>query len=146
MDSPGIRHACKHGLELGNLPLLACHDLSLDIIDLVIKTRDIVSREQCRLATLPPPVSHNTNCGRHQREKCNEAWRVAWILAIGRKVVHVDPLFQLQSYQAADAIRALVVPGMSERCLELTVEKTIEGDAFDYVHKVSTAALAQLSV
>jgi hypothetical protein len=132
--------------KLGDLPLLACYDLSLEIVDLVIKTRDIISREQRRLATLPPPVSHHENCGRHQREKCSEAWMVAWILAIGRKVVHVDPLFQLQPYQAADAVRGLVVPGMSKRCLELTVERTIEGDAFDYVHKVSTAALAKLSL
>ena len=132
--------------KLGDLPLLAGYDLSLDIIDLIIKTRDVVSREQRRLATLPPPVSHHKNCGRHQREKCNEAWRAAWILAIGRKIVHVDPLFQLQPYQAADVIRGLVVPSMSECCLELTVEKTIEGDAFDYVHKVCTAALVQLNL
>jgi len=132
--------------KLGDLPLLAGYDLSLEIVDLVIKTRDIVSREQRRLATLPPPVHHHINCVRHQREKCSEAWRAAWILAIGRKVVHVDPLFQLQPYQAADAIRALFVPGMSEHCLELTVEKTIEGDAFDYVHKVCAAALAQLNL
>ena len=132
--------------KLGDLPLLAGYDLSLDIVDLIIKTRDVVSREQRRLATLPPPVSHHKNCGRHQREKCNEAWRTAWILAISRKIVHVDPLFQLQPYQAADVIRGLVVPGMSECCLELTVKKTIEGDAFDYVHKVCTAALVQLNL
>ena len=132
--------------KLGNLPLLASYDLSLEIIDLVIKTRDVISREQRRLATLPPPVSHHVNCGRHHREACGEAWRAAWILAIGRQVVHVDPLFQLQPYQAAEAVRGLVVPSMSEHCLKLTVERIIEGDAFDYVHKVCTAALAQLNL
>ena len=132
--------------KLGNLPLLASYDLSLEIIDLIIKTRDVISREQRRLATLPPPVSHHVNCGRHHREACGEAWRAAWILAIGRQVVHVDPLFQLQPYQAAEAVRGLVVPSMSEHCLKLTVERIIEGDAFDYVHKVCTAALAQLNL
>ena len=132
--------------QLGDLPLLASYDLSLDIIDLVIKTRDIVSREQCRLATLPPLVSHHANCSRHHRENCSEAWRAAWILSIGRRVIHVDPLFQLRPYQAAEVIRGLAVPGMSEHCLELTVERTIDGDAFDYIHKVCTAALAQLGL
>lgn len=131
--------------KLGDLSLLAGYDLSLEVVDLVIKTRDIVSREQRRLATIPPPVNHHVDCGRHQRERCGEAWRAAWIISIGRKVVHVDPMFQLQPYQAADAVRALVVPGMSEHCLQLTVKRTIEGDGFDYVHKVCTAALAQLS-
>jgi len=132
----------------GDLPLLAGYDLSLEILDLVIRTRDIVSREQRRLATLPPPAYHHINCGQYQRERCTEAWRAAWILAIGRQVVHVDPVFQLQSYQAADAIRELVVPGMSEHCLKLTVERTAEAssDAFDYVHKICTAALAQLNL
>ena len=129
---------------MGDLPLLANYDLSLEIIDLVIKTWDIVFREQRRLATLAPPVNHHTNCGRRQREKCNEAWKAAWILAIGRKVVHVDSLFQLQPYQAADAIRGLSVPDMSDHCLESTVERILEGDAFDYVYKISTAALARL--
>ena len=132
--------------KLGDLPLLTSYDLSLEIIDLVIKTRDLISRERRRLATLPPPANHHTNCRQHQHEKCGEAWRAAWILAIGRRVVHVDPLFQLQNYQAADAIRGLVVPGMSEYCLELTIGRTTEGDAFDYVDKVCTAALAQLSL
>lgn len=132
--------------NLGDLSLLAGYDVSLEIIDLVIKTRDLISRERRRLATLPPLVSHDINCGRHQREKCGEAWMAAWILSIGRKVIHVDPLFQLQPYQAADAVRGLVVPGMSDHCLQLTVDRTIEGDAFDYVHKVCTAALAQLSL
>ena len=132
--------------KLGDLSLLAGYDLSLEIIDLIIKTRDVISCEQHRLATLPPPVNHHALCRQRQREKCSEAWRAAWILAIGRKVVHVDPLFQLQYYQAADAIRGLVVPGMSEYCLELTVARTIEGDASDYIDKVCTAALAQLSL
>ena len=60
-------------------------------------------------------------------------------------LIHVDPLFQLQPYRAADAVRGLVVPSMSEHCLRLTVKRVIEGDGFDYVHKVCTAALAQLS-
>lgn len=131
--------------NLGELPLLAGYDLSLEVIDLVIKTREVVSREQRRLATLPPPVSHNISCGRNQRDSCNEAWKAAWILAIGRRVVHVEPSFQLQPYQAAGAIRSLVVPGMSDRCLESTVERIIEyGDAFDYVDKICTTALVQL--
>jgi hypothetical protein len=33
---------------------------------------------------------------------------------------------------------------MSDRCLKLTIEKIAEGDTFDYVHKICTAALAQL--
>ena len=132
--------------NLGELPLLANYDLSLEIIDLVVKTRDVVFREQRRLATLAPPVNHHVNCGRRQREKCNEAWKAAWILAIGRKIVHVDPLFQLQPYQVAETIRGLVVPDMSDHCFEATVERVIEGDAFDYVHKISTAALARLNL
>lgn len=132
--------------RLGDLPLLSGHDLSLEIVDLIVKTRDVVSREQRRLATLPPPVEHHPGCSRHKRDGCNEAWAAAWILAIGRQVVHVEPLFQLQSYQAAEAIKALVVPGMSEHCLELTIARTIEGDAFDYVDKVCSAALAQVGL
>ena len=38
------------------------------------------------------------------------------------------------------------VSGMSVQCLELTVERTIDGDAFDYIHKVCTLALAQLGL
>ena len=110
--------------KLGELSLLAGYDLSLEIIDLVIKTREVVSREQRRLATFPPPVSHHTNCGKYQREKCSATWKAAWILAIGRQIIHVEPLFQLsRPYQAVDAIRALVVPGTSGDCLELTVER-----------------------
>ena len=70
----------------------------------------------------------------------------AWILTIGRQVVHVEPLFQLKRYQAAEAIKALVVPGMYKRCLELTVETTLQGEGFDYIDKVCTAALAQLGL
>ena len=132
--------------KLGDLPLLTTHDLSLEIVDLVIKTRDIISREQRRLATLPPPVEHHSECPEHKHEKCNEAWMAAWILAIGRQVVHVDPLFQLRPYQAGEALRALVVPGMSKRCLELAIVSTLEGDAFNYVEKICTAALAQLGL
>jgi len=133
--------------KLGDLPLLSSYDLSLEIVDLIIKTRDLVSREQRRLATLPPPVNHHPGCLR-KREGCGEAWAAAWILAIGRQIVHVEPLFQLQSYQAAEAIKALVVPGMSEHCLDLTIARTIEGhgDAFDYVDKVCSAALAQINL
>lgn len=134
--------------KLGDLPTLAGYDLSLELIDLVIKTRDIVFREQRRLATLPPPVSHHQNCGEGKRSKCNEAWKAAWILAIGRQIIHVDPLFQLKHYQATEVIRGLVVPGMSEHCLDLTVERLAEFDAeaFDYIHKVCTAALARLGL
>jgi len=131
--------------KLGDLPLLSSYDLSLEVIDLVVKTRDIVSREQRRLATLPPPIGHHSGCPQHKREKCEAAWIAAWILVIGRQVVHVDALFQLQPYQAAAAIKSLVVPGMSERCLELAIARTLEGDAFDYLDKVCTAALARLS-
>ena len=81
---PAFNSLVSTDWKLGDLPLLTSYDLSLEIVDLVIKTRDIISREQRRLATLPPPVNHHTGCGRHQREKCNEAWRTAWILAIGR--------------------------------------------------------------
>lgn len=130
--------------KLGDLPLLYGYDLSLEIVDLVVKTHDIVSREQRRLATVPPPVDHHRGCPQHKRQMCGEAWIVAWILAIGRQVVHVDPLFQLAPYQAEDAVRALVVPGMSEQCLKLTIAKTLEGDGFDYLYKICTAALAQL--
>ena len=121
-------------------------DLSLEIIDLVIKTRDLISREQCWLATLPPPVSHHQDCPPHKWENCNKAWMAAWILVIGCQVVHVDSIFQLRPYQAVEAIRALVVPGMSEHCLELTIERTVEGDGFDYVDNVCTAALTQLGL
>ena len=41
-------------------------------------------------------------------------WKAAWILAIGCNGVHVDPLLQLQPYQAVNAIRGLSVPDMSE--------------------------------
>jgi hypothetical protein len=132
--------------KLGELPLLANYDLSLEIIDLVIKARDLVFREQRRLATVPPPVSHHRSCGQREHEKCNEAWKAAWILAIGRQIVHVEPIFQLQAYQVAGELRKLVVPGMSTHCLRLTVEVIIEGDAFDYVEKICTAALAQLGL
>jgi hypothetical protein len=128
------------------LPLLSGYDLSLEIVDLVVKTRDVISREQRRLATHPPPVEHHPECPQRKREKCNEAWMAAWILAIGRQVVHVEPLFQLQSYQAAGALKALVVPGMSEHCLELTIAETLGGDGFDYVDKICTAALTQLGL
>lgn len=132
--------------RLGDLPLLSSYDPSLEVIDLVVKTRDIIFREQRRLATLPPPVHHHTRCLQQRRDRCNEAWIAAWILAIGRQVIHVESLFQLQPYQAADAVKALVVPDMSDHCLKLTIERTLEGDAFDYVDKVCTAALAQLSL
>lgn len=58
----------------------------------------------------------------------------------------INPVFQLRSSQTADTIRGLVVPGMSKHCLKLTVEKTIEGTAFDYIHRVYAAALAQLGL
>ena len=134
--------------NFGQLPILSDYDLCPNLIDLIIKTRDIISREQRRLATIPPPVEHHSECRRRstQRERCESAWMTAWLLNIGRQVVHVDPLFRLESYRAPEVIRGLIVPGMPEPCLKLTVAKTLEGDAFDYIHKVSTAALAQLDL
>ena len=70
----------------------------------------------------------------------------AWILNIGRQVIHVDPVFRLESYQAADAIRALAVPSMPYGCLELTVQEILERDGFNYIHNVCDAALAQLNL
>jgi len=133
---------------LGQLSILSDYDLCPNLIDLIIKTRDLISREQRRLATIPPPVEHHSECRRRstQREKCELAWMTAWLLNIGRQIMHVDPLFRLESYRAADVIQGLVIPGMPEPCLKLTVAKTLEGDAFDYIYKVSTAALAQLKL
>jgi len=133
--------------EMGYLLTLSGYDLCPNLIDLVIKTRDIVGREQRRLATIPPPVEHHFGCRGHtRRERCESAWVFTWVLNIGRQIVHVDPLFRLESYKAVDAIQALVVPGMSEGCLALTKEKVLEGDAFDYIYKVCTAALAQIGM
>jgi len=100
------------------------------------------------MAMIPPPVEHHPECQRHptQREKCELAWTTVWLLNVGRQIVHVDPLFRLESYRAADVIRALVVPSMPDPCFKLTVAKTLEGDAFDYIYKVCTAALAQLDL
>ena len=133
--------------EMGHLLLLSGHDLCPGLIDLVVKTRDIIGREQRRLATIPLPVEHHTECqGRAQRERCESGWVFAWVLNIGRQIVHVDPLFRLESYKSVDAIEGLVVPGMSEGCLRLTKAKVLEGDAFDYIYKVCTAALAQIGI
>lgn len=133
--------------EMGHILMLSGYDLCPNIIDLVVKTRDIIGREQRRLATIPPPVEHHSECrGRARRERCESAWVSTWVLNIGRQVVHVDPLFRLESYKSADAIRALEVPGMSEGCLRLTKAKVLEGDAFDYIYKVCTAALAQIGM
>ena len=128
----------------GHLSTLSAYDLSPDLIDLILKTRDVIAREQRRLATIPPPVHHHSKCRLNRREQCEFAWAAAWILNIGRQIVHVDPLFRLESYKAADAIRGLDVPSMSEGCLSLTIEKVLRHDAFDYIHKVCSAAMAQL--
>ena len=40
----------------GHLPTLAPYDLRPDLIDLIVKVRDIIAWEQHRLATIPPPV------------------------------------------------------------------------------------------
>lgn len=141
---PAFDTLVSNDWKLGDLPLLYSYDISLDVIDLVIKTRDIVFHEQRRLATVPPPVDHHQECPKRERKKCSEAWTAAWLLVIGRQIVHVEPIFQIHPYQAEDAIKALVVPGMSKQCLELTIAKTLEGDGFNYIRKVCTAALAQL--
>ena len=39
----------------------------------------------------------------------------------------------------------LSVPDMSDHCLEVTVGRIVEGDVFDYIHKISAAALARLN-
>ena len=65
-------------------------------------------------------------------------------MKIGRQIVHVNPMFRLEAYKAVDVVRALVVPSMSEGCLELTVEKVLECDAFDYIYNVCSTAMAQL--
>ena len=133
--------------EMGHLLTLSNYDLCPNLIDLVVKTRDLIGREQRRPATIPPPVAHHSDCrGRAQRERCASAWVSTWVLNIGRQLVHVDPLFRLESYRAVEAVQALVVPGMSEGCLRLTKAAVVEGDAFDYIYKVCTAALAQIGV
>ena len=111
---------------LSHLPTLASYDLCPDIIDLIVKTRDIVAQEQRRLATIPPPVEHHSDCRPRQQERCELAWAAVWILNIGRQIIHIDPLFRLEPYGAADALQALDAPGMSHGCLKLTVEKVIE--------------------
>lgn len=131
---------------LGHLPTLASYDLCPDLIDLIVKTRDIIAREQRRLATIPPPAEHHPKCQPRQQEQCELAWAAVWILNIGRQIIHVDPLFRLEPYSAADALRALDAPGMSGGCLELTVEKVLEQDGFDYIHKVCKAALGRLNL
>jgi len=108
---------------LGRIATLASYDLSLDLIDLIIKTRDVIAREQRRLATIPPPVQHNPRCRSHQQGRCESAWAAAWILNIGRQVIHVDPLFRLEPHGAADAIQALEVPGMSDVCFRAYCNK-----------------------
>ena len=133
--------------QMGHVHALSSHDLSLNLIDLVIKTRDLIGREQRRLATIPPPVDHDFSCqGRARRERCESTWAFTWVFNIGRQVIHVDPLFRLESYKSADVIRALVVPGMSEECFRLTKARVLAGDAFDYIHNVCTAALTQIGV
>lgn len=133
--------------QMGHMVTLSGYDLCPDLVDLIIKTRDIIGREQRRLATIPPPVDHHPGCrGRTQQERCKSAWVSAWVLGIGRQVVHVDPLFRLESYNSARAIQALVAPGMSEECLEFTKARVLEADAFDYIYKVCTAALAQIDM
>ena len=68
---------------LGHMAALASYDLCPDIIDLIIKTRDIITREQRRLATIPPPVQHHPDCRFPQQEQCEFAWAAAWVLNIG---------------------------------------------------------------
>lgn len=76
----------------------------MEVIDLAMKTREIISREQRRLATLPPPVNHHVNTsargatGVEGRMDPND-WPY---------VVLVDLIFQLQPYQAADTIKDLL--------------------------------------
>ena len=132
--------------EMGHMTALSGLDLCPDLIDLIVKTRDIIGREQRRLATIPPPVEHHPECRHAQRERCESAWVSAWVLNIGRQVVHVDPLFRLESYKGAYAVQALVAPGVTEDCLDLTKATVLEGDAFDYIYKVCTAALAQIGL
>jgi len=131
---------------LGHMTTLASYDLCPDLIDLVVKTRDIISREQRRLATIPPPVQHHPTCRSDQQERCESAWGAVWILNIGRQVIHVDPLFRLESYRASEAIQALDIPAMSHGCLKLTVEDVISQDGFDYIYKVCSAAVARLNL
>jgi len=133
--------------EMGHVVALSGHDLCPVLVDLIIKTRDIIGREQRRLATIPPPVEHHPECrGGTQRERCESAWVSTWVLNVGRQVVHVDPLFRLESYKSAYTIQSLVAPGVSEGCLELTKATVLEGDAFDYIYNVCTAALAQIGL
>ena len=133
--------------EMGHILTLSGYDLCPNLIDLVVKTRDLIGREQRRLATIPPPVEHHSECrGPTRQERCKSAWVSAWVLNVGCQIVHVDPLFRLESYKSANVIQMLVVPGMSEGCLGLTKAKVLEGDAFDYIYKVCTAALAQIAM
>jgi len=133
--------------RMGHMAMLSGHDLCPDLIDLIIKTRNLIGREQRRLATIPPPVDHHPECrGRAQQGRCKSAWVTTWLLNVGRQVVHVDPLFRLESYNSARTIQALVAPGMSEGCLKLTRAMVLEGDAFDYIHKVCTDALKQINL
>jgi len=130
---------------MGHMDTLSGYDLCPDLIDLIIKTRDIIGREQRRLATIPPPVDHHPECrGCAQQERCKSTWVSTWVLNVGRQVVHVDPLFHLESYNSARTIQALLAPGMFEGCLELTKARVLEADAFDYIYNVCTAALAQI--
>jgi len=145
----GHSGTCTKEIYFGPLKSLAVYNLSPNLIDLImIKTCNIISREQRRLVAIPPSVEHHSDCRRRsaQREKCELAWMTGWLLNVGRQIVHVDPLFRLESYRAPDVIRGLVVLSMPEPCLKLIVAKTLEGDAFDYAYKVCTQALEQLDL
>ena len=134
--------------EMGLITTLSGYDMCPDLIDLIIKTRDIIGREQRRLATIPPPVVHHYDEWQTsaQRDRCESMWVSTWVMNIGRQIIHVDPMFHLENYGSADAVRELVAPCMPERCLRLTKAMVLEGDVFNYIYKVCTAALARINL
>lgn len=64
-------------LASGMFHVVDSSELQLELIDLIILARSMLESKCCHLATVPPPIQHDSSCV--SRERCKELWEFAWV-------------------------------------------------------------------
>jgi hypothetical protein len=110
-----------------------------EVVDLIIRTRDLLEQERRRLFVVPPQALHSKACT--SNNTCSDSWHTAWTTQIGRLLVHPHRAFQLQCADGPKVVSKMKVPGMHRECLALTVSEERIALGFRFEENVIEAAL-----
>jgi hypothetical protein len=138
--SPAFTRLVVGDWKMGQLVWIPGTEVMVEVLDLILKTRDILDTERRRLAAIPPVAIRGPECSDHH--VCQKAWTEAWVLKIGRRLIHPQGHYRLEYYEGSDEVMKLKIPGMNPACRHLTTEMvTEEGDGFAFEQAVIQQAL-----